>query len=89
MTRQQKPANLPATHGERLVRVCALIVRELIEAHDQGAARSINLNAIRQRAAARYELNGVPRLVDIIAAIPESYRAKLLPRIRAKPVRYD
>lgn len=29
----------------------------------------------------------MPKLVDIISAIPESYKKKLLPILKAKPVR--
>ena len=34
-----------------------------------------------------YRLSYIPKLVDIIAAVPEDYKAKLLPYIKAKPVR--
>ena len=39
------------------------------------------------QAAARYGAEKVPKLVDIIAAVPEEQRAALMPRLRAKPVR--
>ncbi len=39
------------------------------------------------KASAKYGLSLQPRLVDIIAAIPESYKKVLLPKIKAKPVR--
>ena len=39
------------------------------------------------QAAARYGVEKVPKLVDIIAAVPEEQRTALMPRLRAKPVR--
>lgn len=32
-------------------------------------------------------MSKVPKVVDIISAIPESYKNKLLPYLKAKPVR--
>jgi len=37
--------------------------------------------------AAKNNISKVPKLVDIISAIPEAYKAKLLPLLKAKPVR--
>ena len=37
--------------------------------------------------ARKQKLKAVPRLMDIIAAVPEDYRDKLLPLIKSKPVR--
>jgi hypothetical protein len=42
---------------------------------------------VKCKASAKYGLSLQPRLVDIIAAIPESYKKVLLPKIKAKPVR--
>ena len=42
---------------------------------------------VKCKASAKYGLSIQPRLVDIIAAIPESYKKILLPKIKAKPVR--
>jgi histone acetyltransferase (RNA polymerase elongator complex component) len=42
---------------------------------------------VKCKASAKYGLSLQPRLVDIIAAIPESYKKILLPKIKAKPVR--
>lgn len=42
---------------------------------------------VKCKASAKYGLSLQPRLVDIIAAIPESYKKLLLPKIKAKPVR--
>jgi elongator complex protein 3 len=42
---------------------------------------------VKCKASAKYGLSLQPRLVDIIAAIPESHKKMLLPKIKAKPVR--
>ena len=38
-------------------------------------------------ASKRYGLARAPKLVEIIAAVPDEYKSKLLPRLKAKPVR--
>lgn len=35
----------------------------------------------------KHGYGGVPRLVDIISAIPDDYKKALLPRLRARPIR--
>ena len=47
----------------------------------------MNLNALKHRVAKKYRMSGAPRLVDIIAAIPERHKKYLLPKLKAKPVR--
>jgi elongator complex protein 3 len=68
-----------------LLKACSEIVAELIVGIKQ--KKEINLNALKARIGKKYHMPNQPRLVDIIAAIPEEYKADLLPRIRAKPVR--
>lgn len=47
----------------------------------------LSLTQSKRLVARRVGLAGVPRLVDILAAIPEAYKAKLAPYLRAKPIR--
>jgi elongator complex protein 3 len=68
-----------------LAKACADIARELIEAHEK--SQSINLNALKSRSAKKFKLSTQPRLVDIIAAIPDQWKKYLLPKLKAKPVR--
>ncbi|RUO96165.1 hypothetical protein BC936DRAFT_142507 [Jimgerdemannia flammicorona] len=83
----------PTTHpnlflvsqAELMVKACGEIVAELIAAHEAG--KDVNLNRIKTRVSSRCKLNNQPKLVDIIAAIPEQYRQAMLPRLKAKPVR--
>lgn len=68
-----------------MVRACSDIIAELIRAHDEN--RDVNLNALKSRISRQLKLTHQPKLVDIIAAIPEQYRQTLLPRLKAKPIR--
>lgn len=61
------------------------IVGSLIKAYESQVA--VNLSKIKQEFAKKYKLSYIPKLVDIIAAVPEDYKAKILPYIKAKPVR--
>lgn len=70
---------------EALIRVCSAIALELVNAHDAGI--SVNLNSLRAKESKRYGYGGVPRLVDIIAAVPDDYKKALLPKLRARPIR--
>ncbi|GAA6003164.1 hypothetical protein JCM10207_001780 [Rhodosporidiobolus poonsookiae] len=73
------------TQAEITIRCCSDIVSELLEAHEQG--KSVNLNALKTQAAKKHGSRVVPRLVDIISAVPQEVRDILLPKLRAKPVR--
>ena len=72
-----------STSAEALLRVCADIAAQLVQAHEE--SRPVSLNAIRGVACKRHGYGGVPRLTDIIAAIPDAYRKALVPALRAKP----
>ncbi|KAK9768051.1 Elongator subunit [Basidiobolus ranarum] len=71
--------------AERLVKACAEIVNELVAAHEVG--KNVNLNGLKTNISRKNKLANQPKLVDIIAAIPEQYKKILLPKLRAKPVR--
>src|SRR5437764_933032 len=68
-----------------MVKACSEIVKELIIAHEN--SKDINLNGLKTKYSRSNRLNNQPKLVDIIAAIPEQYRQALLPKLKAKPVR--
>lgn len=87
-TLQSGPDRSPvprASQAELLIRCCTDIVRSLLLAHE--ANESINLNALKTSIAKKHQCGMVPRLVDIIAAVPQEAREILLPKLRAKPVR--
>lgn len=67
------------------MRVTSGIAAELIRAHDEN--RAVSLNEIRARISKKFAFGGVPRLVDIISAIPDDYKKALLPNLKARPIR--
>ncbi|KAJ2627406.1 Elongator subunit, partial [Coemansia sp. RSA 1694] len=73
------------SHAERLVKTCAEIVAELVDASSRG--ETVNLNLLKAKYSRLNRLSSQPRLVDIIAAIPDQHRRELLPRLKAKPIR--
>ena len=70
---------------ESYVRAVAEVISQLVKAYEAQVA--INLSKIKQEIAKKHRLAYIPKLVDIIAAVPVEYRSKLLPYIKAKPVR--
>ncbi len=70
---------------QALVVTISDIVSELMMAYRQG--RAVNMLRLKQDAAAKNRLQGVPKLTQIIAGVPEQYKKQLLPLLKAKPVR--
>ncbi|XP_077781504.1 elongator complex protein 3 [Podarcis muralis] len=81
--RQKKKGDL--SRAELMMMTISDVIKQLIEAHDQG--KDVNLNKIKTKTAAKYGLSAQPRLVDIIAAVPPQYRRVLVPKLKAKPIR--
>lgn len=78
----------PPNQAEAYLLACTSIVRELIEfVQDASQDKEINLNSVRHKYGKKYKLKGVPRLVDILSAVPEEWRDRLRGALRAKPVR--
>ncbi|NXA39915.1 ELP3 protein, partial [Eudromia elegans] len=73
------------SHAELMMMTIADIIKQLIEAHEQG--KDVNLNKLKTKTSAKYGLSAQPRLVDIIAAVPPQYRKMLVPKLKAKPIR--
>ncbi|KDN48868.1 histone acetyltransferase ELP3 [Tilletiaria anomala UBC 951] len=71
--------------AEQLLRVCADVSSHLITAYEKG--ETVNLNTLRAASAKKFGSKSVPKLTDIIAAVPENYRKQLLPLLKAKPIR--
>jgi elongator complex protein 3 len=83
---KNKPKGLPtATKEELMVQTVAEIVNHLIKAHESG--QDVNLSKVKTQISSRYGLKSQPRLVDIIAAVPNDYKKVLLPKLKAKPIR--
>ncbi|XP_078069552.1 elongator complex protein 3 isoform X2 [Mustelus asterias] len=73
------------SHAERMMMTIADVLKQLIEAHEQG--KDVNLNKVKTKTSSKYGLTSQPRLVDIIAAVPPQYRKVLVPKLKAKPIR--
>uniref|UniRef100_H3ADM5 Elongator complex protein 3 n=1 Tax=Latimeria chalumnae TaxID=7897 RepID=H3ADM5_LATCH len=73
------------SHAELMMMTIADIIKQLVEAHEQG--KDTNLNKLKTKTSAKYGLSAQPRLVDIIAAVPPRYRKVLVPKLKAKPIR--
>ncbi|XP_061846858.1 elongator complex protein 3 [Colius striatus] len=73
------------SHAELMMMTIADIIKQLIEAHEQG--KDVNLNKLKTKTSAKYGLSAQPRLVDIIAAVPPQHRKVLVPKLKAKPIR--
>jgi elongator complex protein 3 len=67
------------------VKAVAEVVSLLQTAYDLQVP--INLSKIKGEVAKKHKLAYIPKLVDIIAAIPDDYKERLLPYVKAKPVR--
>ncbi|KAL3317759.1 Elongator subunit [Cichlidogyrus casuarinus] len=61
------------------------IVKQLIDQTKEN--KDVNLNKLKSDISKKYLLTSQPRLVDIIAAIPNDYKSLLYPKLKAKPVR--
>ena len=77
--------SLGLVNQEHYVLAISEIVNMLIKAYE--AQVPINLTRIKNDISRKHKLPFIPKLVDIIAAVPEDYKSKLLPYIKAKPVR--
>ncbi|KAJ8306618.1 hypothetical protein KUTeg_017163 [Tegillarca granosa] len=74
-----------ASREELLVMTVTEIVNQLIQAHEQ--KKDVNLNRVKSTVSSKYGLPSQPRLVDIIAAVPQQYKKVLVPKLKAKPIR--
>jgi elongator complex protein 3 len=73
------------SQSELMMLACGEMAAELIKASKSN--QSLNLNSIKHNVSRAYKLTHQPRLVDIIAAIPEEHKRTILPLIKAKPIR--
>ncbi|CAB1339796.1 unnamed protein product, partial [Coregonus sp. 'balchen'] len=62
------------SRAELMMMAIADVINQLVEAHEQG--KYINLN----------KPSALPRLVDVIAAVPPHYRRALVPKLKTKPI---
>ena len=67
------------------IRTITEIVSQLIKSYDKG--EPVNLTKLKSRIAAKYKMKGMPKIVDILAALPDSHKEKLTPFLKGKPIR--
>jgi len=77
-------ASTPAELAVARVRAISEIITETVRRVDAG--KSVNLKKIKYAVSQRNGLGKTPKLVEIIAAIPENYKEKLS-FLKAKPIR--
>lgn len=70
---------------ELSIKVVTEIVNRLISAYDK--KEPVNLSKLKQDIGKKYKVPTLPKLVEIIASLPENYKDKLTPFLKAKPVR--
>mmetsp|Transcript_21835 Transcript_21835/g.37291 ORF Transcript_21835/g.37291 Transcript_21835/m.37291 type:complete len:590 (-) Transcript_21835:666-2435(-) len=70
---------------EARVRAVAEVVSVLIQCIKDG--KDVDLNILKNEVSRKYGISRSPKLVEIIAAVPDEHRAALLPQLKAKPVR--
>ena len=68
-----------------MVLVVGQIVAEMVRILAENG--KINVNKIRSSTCRKYGAKQAPKLVDIIAAVPETHKKVLLPILKAKPIR--
>jgi histone acetyltransferase (RNA polymerase elongator complex component) len=69
-----KEQELNQVQKQRLIQTCSEIIKELVQAHKDSRLQHVNLYGLKSRAAKNNKFDGVPRQVDLIAAIPQEYR---------------
>lgn len=67
-------------------RVISEIVGTLVAEYKAGK-KIPNLDTLKYKACKKHYIHQSPKTMDIIAAIPDTYRAQIVPHIKAKPVR--
>jgi len=70
-----------------MLKCVSLCLGELMRRVQSGDTRRLDLRALKNRHAAAVGLTRAPKLVDLIAGVPEEWRSRLLPLLSAKPVR--
>lgn len=88
-TRSSKTAmgagNTANQSAETLIRVCSDVIQQLMQAYDAG--KPMHVDKARKIACKKHAYGGMPRLTDIIAAVPENQKDVLMPVLKAKPIR--
>jgi len=70
---------------ESTIKVIAEIVNQLISSYEKGD--NVNLSKLKNNVSRKYKLTKMPKLIDILASLPDNYKEKLTPYLKAKPIR--
>ena len=74
-----------ASQQAKYVQAIAEIVQALIRCYETKSP--INMSKLKGRISKKYALANSPKIVDVISALPDSHREKLLPYLKVKPIR--
>ena len=78
-------SNIPIDEYALTIRTITEIVNNVIASYDKG--ETINLTKLKTKISAKNKLKKMPKIVDILAAIPDRHKDKLNPILKGKPVR--
>lgn len=85
MARPGKNPSSKLSKQELMAKAVGDIIQELLKAHTEN--RDVNLTHLKNQISRKYAMSTQPRLVDIIAGVPEEHKKVLIPKLKAKPVR--
>ena len=83
----------PAPSQSELHLLCvSAVARELITLYNGSSSSTDpmeppNMGAMRAKYAKKYNLSAVPRLTDVLAAVPDEWKDRLKGWLKARPVR--
>ena len=62
-------------------------INQLISDYEKGKELKVNeIKKVMSKIARKHELSSIPKLVDLVAALPEVYKDKLTSLLKTKPV---
>jgi elongator complex protein 3 len=85
MSKQNSKSKPASDDPQTTLKTLTEIVNEVIRLYERN--EKINILKIKSEIAAKNRLSKIPKAMDLISAVPESYKSKLLPILKAKPVR--
>ncbi|KAK6041126.1 hypothetical protein COOONC_21370 [Cooperia oncophora] len=74
-------SNAQLSQREAMALTVNEIVAHLVEAHREH--KDVNLNRLKCVIAQKYGLSSQPKLVDIIAGVPNEFKDVLLPKVES------
>lgn len=84
-SKEQKKVKVKVDENVVFLKNLSEIVTQLIESYEK--REKTHLPTLIAGITKKNRVSRAPKLVDIISALPENYRARLTPLLKAKPVR--